>query len=79
MHAFAVFNDQYLRPYGCSDTNFTATVNCTNPRTEILSEMIGIYIIEIPIDFLFLCQWQTSLFTVTVIDLVIDCGLHQLF
>ena len=33
MHAFAVFSDKYLRPYSCSDTNFTVTVNCINPKT----------------------------------------------
>ena len=26
IYAFAVFNDKYLQPYGCSDPNFTATV-----------------------------------------------------
>ena len=26
MHAFAVFIEQYLQPYGCSSTNFTAVV-----------------------------------------------------
>ena len=39
MLAFAVFNNKYIRPYGCSDTNFTAT-NFTNPKSKILSEMI---------------------------------------
>ena len=32
MHAFAVFNDKCLRPYGCSDTNLTVTVESINPR-----------------------------------------------
>ena len=35
MHAFAVFTDKYLRPYGCNDSNFTATVNCVNSKTVI--------------------------------------------
>ena len=43
MHAFAVFNDFILRLYGCSDTNYTATVNCTNPRTETLTGIIEIH------------------------------------
>ena len=30
MHALVVFNDKYLRLYGCSDANFAATVKCTN-------------------------------------------------
>ena len=34
MGAFAVFAEKYLRPYGCSGTNFTAAVNFTNPKTE---------------------------------------------
>ena len=42
MHAFADFENKYLGPYGWSDTNFTATVKCTNPRTEILNEIIEI-------------------------------------
>ena len=42
MHALAVFSDKYLRSYGCSDTFFTATVNCTNPKYQILSEIIKI-------------------------------------
>ena len=53
MHAFAVFTDKYLRPYGFSDTIFTATVNCTNPKSEILSKIIEIQIIGVPINFLF--------------------------
>ena len=55
MHAFEVFSDKYLRRYGCNNTNFTATVNCTNTKSLILSEIIEIQIIGIPIDFLFLC------------------------
>ena len=42
MHAFAIFNNKYLLPYGYGDTKFTAAVNCTNPKTEILSEIIEI-------------------------------------
>ena len=42
MHAFAIFNDKYLLPCGYGDTKFTATVNCTNLKTEILSEIIEI-------------------------------------
>ena len=33
MHAFGVFAEKYLRLYGYNGTNFTATVNCTNPKT----------------------------------------------
>ena len=39
MHAFAVFSNKYLRPYGCSDTTFAAAVDCANPKNEILSEV----------------------------------------
>ena len=53
MHAFVVFKDKYLRPYGCSNTNVMATVNCTNSKTEILSEIIEIQMIGI--QNLFLC------------------------
>ena len=49
MHAFAVFTEIYLRPNGCSDTNFTAAVKCTNLKTKIQSEIIQIEIIEIQI------------------------------
>ena len=45
IHAFAVFNDKYLPPCCCSYTNFTATVNCTNSKTEMQSEIIEIQII----------------------------------
>ena len=51
MHAFAVFNDKYLRSNGCSDTNFTATIKCTNLKTEIQSEMNKTQIIGINISF----------------------------
>ena len=37
MCGFPVFTDKYLRSYSCSGTNFTAAVNCTNPKTEIQS------------------------------------------
>ena len=47
MHTFAVFNNKHLRPHGCSDTNCTATVNCTNPKTEILGKITEIQIIGI--------------------------------
>ena len=55
MYAFAVFKDKYLRPYGCRNKNFTVTVNCTNPKNEILSGIMEIKIIGIKIDFLFFC------------------------
>ena len=58
-NTLAIFSDKYLRSYSCSDINFTATVNCTNPKTQILSEIIEIPSIGIPVDFLFLCQWKT--------------------
>ena len=38
-------------PNGCSDTNFTATIKCTNPKTEIQSEMNETQIIGINISF----------------------------
>ena len=46
MHPLPVFTKKYLWPYGCSDTNFTASVNCTNSNTEILNKIMGIDIIE---------------------------------
>ena len=45
MHIFAIFTEKHLQPNGCSGTNFTATVNCTNPSTEIESEIIQTQII----------------------------------
>ena len=51
MHAFAIFNSKYLRPQGCSDTNFTATVKHTIPKTEIKSEIIEVQVIGIQTDF----------------------------
>ena len=47
IYAFAVFNDKYLQPYGCSDPNFTST----NSKTEIQSEIIEKQIIGLQIDF----------------------------
>ena len=41
MRAFAVFKNNYLRSH-CRNRNFTSTVNLTNPKTEILSEIIEI-------------------------------------
>ena len=40
MRAFTVFTNTYLRPYDCSSTNFTATVNRTYPKTKIPSSEI---------------------------------------
>ena len=43
MHAFADFTEKYLRPYGFNGTNFTASVNCTNPKfieTQIMGMQI---------------------------------------
>ena len=50
MHAFAAFTEKHLRPYGCCDTEFTTTDNCTNPKTEsqidiIETEFIGMQIL----------------------------------
>ena len=46
MDAFTPFTYKYLGPYDCSRTSFTAAVNCTNPNTEIPTEIIEIEIIE---------------------------------
>ena len=46
-YAFAVFAEKYLWSYSCSGTNFAATVNCTNPKTEIQIEIIETQIIGI--------------------------------
>ena len=35
MRAFSDFTDKYLVPHGRRDTNVTAAVSCTNPKTEI--------------------------------------------
>ena len=35
MDAFAAFTEKYLRPYGCTSTNFTTAVNSPYPKTEI--------------------------------------------
>ena len=50
IHAFAVFSNKYLWTYGCSNTNFPATANCANPKTEILCEIIEIQITGIQIN-----------------------------
>ena len=42
MHTVKAFNDFKLRPYGCSSTNFTATVNYSNRKTDTLTELIKI-------------------------------------
>ena len=34
MHASAVFNEKYLRSYGCSGTNFTATFSCRDLKLK---------------------------------------------
>ena len=54
MHAFAVFGNKNSQPYGCSNTNFMAAINCANPKTEIRIEIIEIEIIGIQINFIFL-------------------------
>lgn len=33
--AFVAFTEKYLRPFGCRGANFTATVNCANPKTKM--------------------------------------------
>ena len=50
MHAFAVFSKKYLWSYGCSGTNFTAAVNCTNPKTEMQIEIIETNHAQMPIE-----------------------------
>ena len=37
MHAFAVFTEKCLRPYGFNDINFTAEVKSTNLKTKMQS------------------------------------------
>ena len=32
MHVLAVFSDKYLQLWGCSNTSYTAMVNCANPK-----------------------------------------------
>ena len=49
MHVFVVFTEKYLRSYGCSGTNFTATVNCTNPKIKTQTEIIETQITGIKI------------------------------
>ena len=49
MGTFPVSTKNYLRPYGCNGTYFTATVNCTNQKTKIQREIIEIEIIEIQV------------------------------
>ena len=51
MYAFAVFAEKYLWSFGCSGTNFTATVNFTNPKSEIQIEIIETQIIGIQVYF----------------------------
>ena len=73
MHALAVFNYKYFRPYDCSNTNFTAT----DPKTEILNEIIEIQIIGIQSTFYYFLS--DKLVCSQLIDLNIDYRLHQLF
>ena len=40
MDWFAVFAEKYLQSHGCRGINFTATVDCTNSKTEIQIEII---------------------------------------
>ena len=47
MHSFEDFAEKYLWPHSCSSTNFTAVVNCTNPETEMQTNIIEIKIILI--------------------------------
>ena len=51
MQVFAVFIEKYFRSYGCSGTNFTATINCTNSKTELQIEIIETKTIGIQIYF----------------------------
>ena len=51
MHAFAVLTEKCLWSYGRGGTKFTATVNCTNPKTEIQIEIIETQITGIQIYF----------------------------
>ena len=46
MHTSEVFAEKYLLPYGSSSTSITTTVNCTNPNTEIHSEIIEVEIFK---------------------------------
>ena len=47
MIAFAFFTENNLWPYGCSGTNFTATGNCTNSKTEMQTKIIEMQMILI--------------------------------
>ena len=40
IRAFEVFTNKILELWGCSGSNVTATVNCTNPKAEATSESI---------------------------------------
>ena len=70
IYAFAVFRNKYLRPFGCSNPNFSAKVKCTNAKTEIQSEIIETQIIGMQINFVIFCS--------QFIDLVISYGLNQI-
>ena len=47
MYALLVFTEKCLRPSICSDSNFMAVVNCTDPKHEMQSKIIEIEIIQI--------------------------------
>ena len=49
MNASAAFSKKFFRPYGCSDTNFTAVVNITDLKIEIQSQINKTKIIAIQI------------------------------
>ena len=52
IYAFAVFTKKYLRSYVCNGTNFMASVNCTNTKTELIIEIIETKIIGRQIYFI---------------------------
>ena len=51
MHVSAVFIEEFLRPYGCSCTNFMAAVNRTKPKLKYNMKITETQIMGIQIYF----------------------------
>ena len=79
MHAFDIFTENYLQWCGCSDTNFTVTLNGINPKTRIQIETIETKITGIQIYFVvkIYCIIANLFDLSQLIELVINSRLLQ--
>ena len=76
---FAIFMETYLCSYDCIDTNFTATDDCTDPKTEIQFEIIETQITGIQIYFVMkkVLLFSGKLVCLKLINLLINSRLLQ--